>query len=522
MAFKNGSGWIVPSKPKQSAKRVILWFRKDLRLNDNILLSNKHVHNCENLTPIYIFDPREFGDSKWIPGFQKQSNRRVKFLLESVQCLKNNLRARNSDLLLFHGNPEEIIPALCASEPSIVITGSEVAHYEKETDRILKKALPKVGSELVTAWGRTLLHPDDIHLQAMRLSGFTTFRKVVEKNWHVRALHKTPASLPQPKAIEHDALLSAVPELKDFGLERPIDDDRSDLHWVGGENEALNRLEKFVKSGLSTYKSTRNELAGADYSSKMSAWLALGCISPKQIYWRISQYEKQNGESVHTYWISFEMLWRDYFTFLCLEHGAKFFYEYGPKNDRKMKWSNDREKFKKWRDGQTGVPLIDACMRQLKLTGYMSNRGRQNVASYLILDLQLDWRLGASHFEEYLLDHDVAVNCGNWIAAANLLGGRMNKFNPVKQGKDYDCEGNFVKLFCPELNDVPSNFIHSPGTMNSGAQRKANCILGRDYPNAMTKTGWVQKRKHTTRANRNNKWKRSRPHQGRTQIFTTT
>jgi len=481
---------------RNAPKRVILWFRKDLRIHDNILLSNNYLKNCQSVTPIYIFDPREFGESTWMPGFQKQSSARVKFLLESVQCLKNSLRNKlGSDLLIFRGLPEEIIPDLCSKQAATVLVGSEVAHYERQTEKILKAKLLTLDSALLGLWDRTLLHPDDINLHALKLNGFTGFRKAVERNWRVRALHKTPAKLLPLAPLAHNKgatkhALATVPALLDFGLNEPSRDDRMDINWIGGENNAISRLETFVDQGLAKYKSTRNELCGANYSSKMSAWLALGCISPKKIYWRVQKYEQQNEATEHTYWITFEMLWRDYFHFLCFHSGAPFFYEYGPKNDKKIRWISDAEKFKKWANGETGVPLVDACMRQLKLTGYMSNRGRQNVASYLVLDLKLDWRLGASHFEEYLLDHDCAVNYGNWLAAANLLGGRMNRFNCVKQGKDYDPHGKFIKRFCPELSQVASKFIHDPSSMNSTFQRAANCIIGKDYPKSMTKIGW--------------------------------
>jgi deoxyribodipyrimidine photo-lyase len=138
--------------------------------------------------------------------------------------------------------------------------------------------------------------------------------------------------------------------------------------------------------------------------------------------------------------------------------------------------------FVMWKEGRTGLPLVDANMRELAATGFMSNRGRQNVASYLILDLGIDWRRGASWFEYLLLDHDVTSNFGNWVSAAGLTGGRINKFNITKQSKDYDADGRYVKHWLPELEKVPPAYLHEPWTMPKGVQQEAGCVIGTDYP----------------------------------------
>lgn len=141
--------------------------------------------------------------------------------------------------------------------------------------------------------------------------------------------------------------------------------------------------------------------------------------------------------------------------------------------------------FELWKAGRTGMPLVDANMRELAATGFMSNRGRQNVASYLILDLGVDWRRGASWFEHHLLDHDVASNWGNWLSAAGLTGGRINKFNIVKQSKDYDEDGRYVKHWLPELRAVPPAYVHEPWTMPDKMQKECGVVVGVDYPTAV-------------------------------------
>jgi deoxyribodipyrimidine photo-lyase len=140
-----------------------------------------------------------------------------------------------------------------------------------------------------------------------------------------------------------------------------------------------------------------------------------------------------------------------------------------------------------WVEGKTGFPLVDANMRELAATGFMSNRGRQNVCSFLALELNLDWRLGAEYFESVLLDHDVHSNYGNWCAGAGMTGGRLNRFNIVKQGKDYDQHGEYVRHWLPELKDVPPQFVHEPWKMNHFQQKEYGCRLGVDYPNPIVK-----------------------------------
>jgi deoxyribodipyrimidine photo-lyase len=138
--------------------------------------------------------------------------------------------------------------------------------------------------------------------------------------------------------------------------------------------------------------------------------------------------------------------------------------------------------FDRWKQGCTGMPLVDANMRELRATGFMSNRGRQNVASYLVLDLGVDWRLGADWFEHLLIDHDVTSNWGNWLSAAGLTGGRINRFNILKQSKDYDEDGEYVRTWLPELQKVPKAFVHEPASMPQAIQDDINFKIGRDYP----------------------------------------
>jgi deoxyribodipyrimidine photo-lyase len=222
-------------------------------------------------------------------------------------------------------------------------------------------------------------------------------------------------------------------------------------------------------------------MLGSSYSSKLSPWLAVGCISPRLIYNEVKRYELERVSNKSTYWLIFELIWRDFFRALYGKYGTKMFQSGGAHSVNK-RWNTNDEYIQRWKDGMTGYPLVDANMRELKLTGWMSNRGRQNVASFLVLDLGVDWRIGAAHFESLLLDHDVYSNYGNWNAAAGLTGGRVNKFNISKQSKDYDSNGEYIKYWLPELKNVPAPLVFEPWRMSAQEQEKYQVRIGEDYP----------------------------------------
>jgi deoxyribodipyrimidine photo-lyase len=236
-----------------------------------------------------------------------------------------------------------------------------------------------------------------------------------------------------------------------LGLKDTKVDSRAVLDFKGGQTEALNRLQHyfFETKSLSQYKETRNGLVGANYSSKFSAWLALGCISPRYIYQQVKEYEQQHGANESTYWLIFELLWRDYFRFMMKKHRQKFFLQNGIKHNASAVVNTNEKDLKAWIDGKTGVDFVDANMLELKLTGFMSNRGRQNVASFLCNDLKLDWRLGAAYFEQQLIDYDTSSNWGNWAYLAGVGNDPRGQryFNIAKQADDYDKDGSYRKLW---------------------------------------------------------------------------
>merc|ERR1719217_405019 len=210
-------------------------------------------------------------------------------------------------------------------------------------------------------------------------------------------------------------------------------------------------------------------MVGEGYSSKFSAYLAYGCMSPRRAWAEAQRYEQERVKNKSTYWLGFELTWRDFFVYMGRSYGDKIFFPGGISGDS-YNWKGGKDALLKWKQGRTGDQLVDANMKELLASGFMSNRGRQNVASYLIFDLGVDWRYGAAHFEEHLLDYDPCSNWGNWVAAAGLTGQRVNRFNTKKQLNDYDPKREYINVW---LKDGPPTAMGRPMGPADGSEANA-------------------------------------------------
>jgi len=308
-------------------------------------------------------------------------------------------------------------------------------------------------------WGGMLYMPDECGCTPDRAPLlFSNFKDRAESKGRIRDPIPAPQRLPPlPKMraahaqAELEEALAFMPTLEQLGYTHEQaeaalqDDSRAVMSFQGGEVAAQRRLQKwmFDDDRLKDYFRIRNGMLGEGYSSKLSPWLAHGCISPRRIWKEARRYEAQRTKNKSTYWLIFELTWRDFFFYMGLSQGNKMFMPGGVTGDL-TPWRGSRRALDQWKEGRTGDLLVDANMLELQATGFMSNRGRQNVASYLIFDLGVDWRYGAAHFEELLLDHDPCSNWGNWVAAAGLTGQRVNRFNTKKQLGDYDPGHEYV------------------------------------------------------------------------------
>jgi deoxyribodipyrimidine photo-lyase len=427
----------------------IVWFKTDLRLHDNETLV-KAIEQSDEIVPVYCFDESHFKTTEF--GFQKTGNFRAQFLLESLQDLDKNLRAIGSGLLIVRGKPEfELYKVAQKYNAQKLFAKKEVAYEEKQTEERAEKELWKLKCEIKTFSTSTLYHAQDLPFSIKDIPDvFTNFRKRIEKESSIREIFSAPLAIKSPNIPELQ-----LPRLEQLGLIPSNIDVRAAITFKGGETEGYKRLHYYFTQtkAISNYKDTRNEMIGTDYSSKFSAWLALGCLSPREIYVELKKYEEQFGVNESTYWLIFELLWRDYFRFMMKKHRHQFFLQTGIKSNELNTNNHNEELLHKWINSQTGNDFIDANMLELKLTGYMSNRGRQNVASYLCNDLKLDWRYGAAYFEQQLIDYDVCSNWGNWAYLAGVGNDpRGNRyFNIEKQANDYDSKKTYRNLWLTKI-----------------------------------------------------------------------
>ena len=413
-------------------KRGLVWFRNDLRLRHNATLQQA-LRECDEIVPLYVFDSRHYENTTL--GFPKIGAHRAQFIHESVANLRQNIKDRSGALVVQLGHTEEVVRQLHSFyQFDAIYTTAEVTREEKQMER----AVENLGLDLQRVWNSTLYHFDDLPMPVEEVPQvYTAFRKKVEKQATIRSEIPTPDIIPVPQNIEEKPL----PTLEDLGLSAPEKDGRAVLHFKGGEDEAWLRLEHYFWEGdhLQQYKKTRNGLLGADFSSKFSAWLAQGCIAPVSIYRQVKEYEQQRVKNSSTYWLIFELIWRDFFRFIALKEGNAFF---KVPQDFEPKVHPD---FEKWRVGATGQDFVDANMQELMHSGYMSNRGRQNVASYLVKDMGQSWYAGALWFESQLIDYDVCSNYGNWAYVAGVGNDpRENRyFNVAGQAERYDGNGEY-------------------------------------------------------------------------------
>lgn len=434
-------------------RRAIVWFRLDLRLHDNEALQDA-MRNAYEVIPVFVFDDRVF-KGKTSFGFPKTGKYRAKFILESVADLRQSLRKLNSDLIIRVGNAEEILFDLAkASKTSWIFCNRERTQEEVRIQDTLEQKLWSIGQEMRYNRGKMLYYTADLPFPIQHTPDvFTQFRKEVERIVPVREPLARPNQTFNPLSIDLDP--GEIPCLEDFGHQNFEPDPRAVLSFKGGETEGLKRLQYYLweTNFIKDYKESRNGLLGGDYSSKFSPWLSQGCISPKKVYHELKKYEQERGANESTYWLFFELLWRDFFRFMGKKYGNKIFQKGGTRGQIDPKWVEDTALLKRWTEGKTGIPFIDANMLELKNTGFMSNRGRQNVASYLSKDLNLNWQMGAEYFESMLIDYDVCSNWGNWnyIAGVGSDPREDRYFNIETQSKRYDPEGTYVKHWLAEL-----------------------------------------------------------------------
>ena len=431
---------------------VLHWFRHDLRLHDNpALLASLARAEREGLAwlPVWWAGERWSGASPW--GVPRAGPHRQAFLHQALADLSRSLQAMGSGLLVVRDPSPTALLDLARSVGAVALVAEDIAAPDEQAE---VAALEAKGLVVQTVWQSSLLNPADLPWAAQAVPDvFTAFRQGVERGG-VRAPEPLCAPTrcpPWPEGLARPPLLPEPEVLPPGATDARSSFPCGQAAWHGGETAALAHLTQYLARGLPhTYKATRNQLSGNDFSSKWSPWLASGALSPRTALAALRAFEAERGANDGSHWLWFELLWRDHFRFMHRQHGRRLYRAQGlsdrPEHRAPM---HDVAAFKRFCAGDTGEPLVDAGLRELRHTGFFSNRMRQIVASHWLHGMGGDWRAGAAWFEAQLLDFDVHSNTGNWLYIAGRgtdpRGGRA--FNLAKQAQDHDPDGRYQAMW---------------------------------------------------------------------------
>lgn len=434
------------------SRKSLIWFRKNLRIYDNRCLDTT-LRNSDKVVAVFIIDPCFFQNTKY--GFKRLSDFRLSFLYESIEQLRSNLELLNIHLNIIQGDSFTVLSEIIKQEKiSDLYYEKDIAAEERAIEKEIKKAFSNINFNKFNA--NYIFKYDEIKGRVKKLQDtFTKFRKYHEQDFleskkviiNPNYSHKSESiNLNEENYRKIDMeILANLQTLKN--QINVLCDTRATFLYKGGEEAGLDRIKNFIweQKSIKRYKRTRNGLMGRNFSSRFSAWLANGSISVNFVMHEIEKFENDVLKNESTYWLKFELLWREYFRLLYGKYKKKSFFLKGP-HDRETYNDLDEELCNKWINGKTGQAFIDANMICLKQTGYLSNRGRQNVVSYFIHELKQDWRFAASYLESMLIDYDIFSNWLNCSYIAGLMGtAEAHKFDLNHQVNSYDPKRHFIK-----------------------------------------------------------------------------
>jgi deoxyribodipyrimidine photo-lyase len=426
--------------------RAVVWFRRDLRLNDNPAWASAS-ETAERIIALYVLDPtllRGTGE------FRRTQ------LFAHLHSLDDSLQACGGRLMVRHGKAETIVPEIAAARgATLVCANADVTPYARHRDSVIKDLL---GSSFQRWWGN-LVHPPGAVLTAKGRTSrvFTPFAA----KWNRLPLPTWPEGAPVP--VDDDTG-DGLPDLD----AKPFQ--------PGGESAATDRLLDFSRRA-DRYGETR-DLPAAVGTSVLSADLRFGTLAPRRVVTTIGTSTEGRAAFVR------QLAWRDWYAHLLWELPSMVDSSIRPELGR-IRWENDPADIAAWQEGRTGYPFIDAGMRQLASTGWMHNRVRMAAASFLVKDLLVDWRVGERWFRRLLVDADIAQNAGNWQWVAGTgpdAAPYFRVFNPVLQSEKFDPDGGYIRAFVPELAGIMAPWIHRPWTAPSGELAAGGVTLGTTYP----------------------------------------
>lgn len=464
--------------------RTIHWFRKGLRLHDNPALLHA-VTSSDVVYPVFIFD------KVFLKTHDNIGTKRMRFIFDCITELQKDLQNLGSNLYIFCGDTATILKSKVKewniSQLTFIV---DTELFYKDRDREIVNSLRDMGAVTVSKIGHTLYDIDSI-LEANDGLAPLTFRKflsVVSKLGDppqpvetVTEAHFKKCSTPQLQDQP-----SRCPTLKEMGLK----DDVDTMLWRGGETTGLERMKKRLNdegwmAPGSSNKSTVNNNALLPLTTGLSPYFSCGCLSSRLFFHAIRNVKAEARKHCFTpSSLQGQLLWRDFF-YTVAAYTPNFTVMRGNPICLQIEWATNAEHLKRWTEGQTGYPWIDAIMRQLQNEGWIHHLARHAVACFLTRgDLWISWEEGQKVFEQTLIDSDYSMNAGNWMwLSASAFSHHYTKiFHPVKFGKRTDSTGEYVRRYIKELKDFPAKYIYEPWTAPIEIQKEAKCIIGIDYP----------------------------------------
>ncbi|KAL5708649.1 (6-4)DNA photolyase [Ranunculus cassubicifolius] len=477
----------------------LIWFRKGLRIHDNPSLEHA-IKDSKHLYPVFILDPHYLSPdpTAFSPGSSRCGLNRINFLLQCLEDLDASLRKLGSRLLLFKGEPVEVliglfkewnVKKLCFefdTEPYYQCLDNKIKHYASSS-----------GIEIFSPVSHTLFNPVDIIQKNAGKPPMTyqSFLKLAGKP--SSPLASTISFLP-PVGMTGDFKTLKVPTIGELGYGDISQEEFTP--FKGGESEALRRLRESLndKEWVASFEKPKGDPSAflKPATTVLSPYLKFGCLSSRYFYQCLQDvYNNMKKRSMPPVSLDGQLLWRDFY----------YTASYGTPNFDQMRdnrickqipWDNNDELLVAWREARTGYPWIDAIMVQLRKWGWMHHLARHSVACFLTRgDLFVHWEKGRDVFDRLLIDSDWAINNGNWmwLSCSSFFYQYHRIYSPISFGKKYDPNGNFIRHFLPVLKDMPKEYIYTPWTAPMSVQTKAKCIIGKDYPHPVVDHDFASK-----------------------------
>lgn len=441
--------------------KTIVWFRNDLRVHDHPALD---AAKFKEVFPVFVLNRALLASGRY-------SSNRNRFLLESLEDLRRSLQSIGSDLIILDGDTSVLIEFAREHDIKRINYSIDYTPHARKRDTTTKQLCDDASIEFVGYPGRLAVDSvkEIVTKSNQAYKVFTPFYR----NWAEVGRRDVLSAPKQLGGIPKSVAIGSLPALKEITIDSHLSSDVV----VGGETAARRRMKKFLDTDIHAYVNNQNDL-GADGTSRLSSYLHFGCVSVREIESLLTDSDDQTAYRR-------QLAWRDFYHYVLLHYPSNTKQEFQERY-RERAWVDDKVLLNAWQDAKTGYPIVDAAMTQLRREGWMHNRARLIVGSFLTKDLGIDWRSGEDYFMQWLTDGDVANNNGNWqwIASVGVDPAPVFRrlYNPSSQQEKYDPDGSYVRRYLPQFKQVPTKFLGKPWTLTDEQQAEYGIQIGSDYP----------------------------------------